>query len=184
MNKNFRTIRFIWPILGALLLLSSGCRSEKTAQIQLQFHLVWNGDIGLDDQGQELQLERLECYVSDFALHDTEEGWIDIDTVAHINFGQEGPMAVLDVVGTADREIDGIYIGLNVPADRNTDVDQDHTMMSNTHSDLRFRWHALGLGNGLHLQRVRRLRVGRVQHPFFLPCRQRQNLLVHRTDVA
>ena len=54
--------------------------------------LVWNGtavspsQTVLNNQGRALQLERFEGYLSDFAVHDVDEGWIDIDTIARLNF--------------------------------------------------------------------------------------------------
>jgi hypothetical protein len=114
---------------AALLLTATGCQRESTSAVRVNFDVVWDGapftvgDVALDDQGREFQLERLECYVSDFALHDVEEGWIEVDTVARIDFSLAESHAVLSVIGKGDRSIDGIRMGLGVPADRNKDVD-------------------------------------------------------------
>ncbi|MDA0729226.1 MAG: hypothetical protein O3B70_06995 [Bacteroidetes bacterium] len=107
----------------------SGCREEASTTLNLVFEVEWQGapyavgEAGIDDQGRDVQLERLECYVSDFAVHDVREGWIDIDTVARIDFGGTTRMAGLEIVGCQGLEIDGFRMGLGVPADRNTDVD-------------------------------------------------------------
>lgn len=114
---------------SALILIATGCQREATSEVRLNFDVVWNGepfvvgDVALDDQGREFQLERLECYVSDFALHDVEEGWIEVDTVARIDFSLSDSHALLTLVGQGDRSIDGLRMGLGVPADRNKNVD-------------------------------------------------------------
>lgn len=112
-----------------LTLFLSGCTRGEDAEVRLAFDVVWNGDpytVGgsaPDMQGRPVQLERLECYVSDFAIHDVEEGWIDVDTVARIDFSRDDAHAVLVIPGEGDRAIDGLRMGLGVPEDRNADVD-------------------------------------------------------------
>lgn len=113
----------------ALILSTTGCQRERTSTVRVNFDVEWNGEpyivgeSGLDNQGRDVQLERLEAYVSEFALHDVEEGWLEIDTVARVDFSNLDAHALLDLVGTGDRSIDGIRVGLGVPADRNKDVD-------------------------------------------------------------
>mgnify|MGYP001167447570 FL=1 len=127
----FYTTHFSAALIAAsaVLLSATGCQRERTATVRVNCAVEWNGEpftigeSGLDMQGREAQLERLEAYVSDFALHDVEEGWIDIDTVARLDFSLADSHALLEVVGTGDRSIDGIRMGLGVPADRNKDVD-------------------------------------------------------------
>ena len=115
--------------LGILTLAGTGCQRNADTLVHLNFDVVWDGDpytVGEsrpDIQGRPAQLERLECYVSDFFLHDVEEGWIAIDTVARIDFSQDGAHALLTVPGDGDRTIDGLRMGLGVPEDRNVDVD-------------------------------------------------------------
>ena len=98
-------------------------------QVRVNFDLVWNGEpfalgqTGLDVQERPVQLERMECFVCAFALHDTERGWIKIDTVARIDFSASEPHATLDIVTDGDLQIDGVRMGLGVPADLNKDVD-------------------------------------------------------------
>ena len=110
---------------SALLLSATGCQREGTATVRVNCAVEWNGEpftIGetaLDVQGREAQLERLEAYVSDFALHDVDEGWIDIDTIARVNFLKSNARVGLDIPSETDRLIDGVRIGLGVPADRN-----------------------------------------------------------------
>jgi hypothetical protein len=122
-------LRFALSTTVLATLALSGCRDASTATLQVGFDVVWNGqayavgDVALDDQGREVLLERLECYVSDFAVHDVDEGWVAVDTVARIDFSLPNPRAFLDLVGCDDRSIDGLRMGLGVPADRNTDVD-------------------------------------------------------------
>lgn len=103
--------------------------AEPMSTIELGFGIEWDGEpftigtSGLDAEGRAVQLERFECYVSDFAILDSEEGWIDIDTVARIDFSQANPFATLTLAGDRDRTISAIRMGLGVPADRNLDVD-------------------------------------------------------------
>ena len=117
-----------WPFLGLVLLLA-GCREDEPIQLPLEFELTWDGatfavgDQGADDQGRPLQLERLECYLSAFALHDVERGWMELDTVIRVNFEDNRPVAVLEWAGTGTMEIDGFRMGLGGPEDRNVDVD-------------------------------------------------------------
>ena len=129
MNTTTRFFRFSWSFLGLVLLLA-GCREEEKAiQLPLEFALTWEGttfaigDQGLDDQGRPAQLERLECYLSAFALHDVDKGWLDLDTVIRVNFEDNRPVAVLEWTGTGDMLVDGFRMGLGVPEDRNVDVD-------------------------------------------------------------
>ena len=109
-----------------------GCRpdeSEALAQVKINYYLTWNGEsIELgnampDVQGRQVQLERLECFVSEFALHDVEEGWIPIDTIARINFTDAQSHALLELTGRGDLQIDGLRMGLGVPAELNQGVD-------------------------------------------------------------
>ena len=103
--------------------------SKPDAEIRIAYDVVWNGspyEVGEsapDVQGRPVQLERLECYVSDFAIHDVDEGWLPIDTVARIDFSKDDAHAVLTIPGEGDRTIDGLRMGLGVPEDRNVDVD-------------------------------------------------------------
>ncbi len=107
----------------------SGCREEANTTLNVVFDVAWQdspfvvGETGLDNQGRDVQLERLECYVSEFAVHDVREGWIEIDTVARIDFGGPARTLGLEIVGCEALEIDQFRMGLGVPADRNTDVD-------------------------------------------------------------
>ena len=84
-----------------LLLATTGCTRQKDAEIRIAYGVVWNGspyEVGEsapDVQGRPVQLERLECYVSDFAIHDVDEGWLPIDTVARIDFSKDNAHAVL-----------------------------------------------------------------------------------------
>ena len=113
----------------AATLTFTGCQREYDAEVLLNFDAEWQGStfaVGgttLDSQGREVQLERLECYVSEFSLHDVEAGWIDIDTVARIDFSSSNPHAVLKLRSDQPWTFDGIRMGLGVPADRNVDVD-------------------------------------------------------------
>ena len=81
-------------------------------QVRVNFDLAWNGEpfalgqTGLDVQERPVQLERMECFVSAFALHDTERGWIEIDTVARIDFSASEPHATLDIVTDGDPQIE------------------------------------------------------------------------------
>ena len=112
-----------------LLLATTGCTRQKDAEIRIAYDVVWDGnpyEVGEsapDVQGRPVQLERLECYVSDFAIHDVDEGWLPIDTVARIDFSRDDAHAVLTIPGEGDRTIDGLRMGLGVPEDRNVDVD-------------------------------------------------------------
>ena len=118
-------------VLATMLLLGlTGCdpdssSSVETTTVKINVDLVWDGtpvsssQTVLDSQGRALQLERFEGYLSDFALHDVEEGWIDIDTIARVNFLKAGSRVGLDIAGESDRLIDGVRIGLGVPAVRN-----------------------------------------------------------------
>ncbi len=112
-----------------LLLAATGCQRERTSSVRVNFAMTWNGqpfevgESGLDIQGREVQLERLELYVSEFALHDVDEGWVEVDTVSRVDFSTAGAYAMLDILGTGDRSIDGIRMGLGVPADQNQGVD-------------------------------------------------------------
>ena len=81
------------------------------------------GEVVLDNQGRDIRLDRMEAYVSQFALHDVDEGWVNVDTVQRIRFAEEGNHVVLDLPGCEDRHIDGLRMGLGVPADQNLDVD-------------------------------------------------------------
>ena len=120
-----------WVSVGALVLsmVTTSCNRQRDAKIRIAFDVVWDGDVyevgesAPDLQGRLVQLERLECYVSDFYIHDVEEGWLAIDTVARINFSLDDPHALLVVPGRGDRSIDGLRMGLGVPEDRNVDVD-------------------------------------------------------------
>ena len=129
-NMKRTALHFLALTLAVIVILgTTGCKREETASVQVKFNVTWNGqpfqigETGLDIQGRDLQLERLECYVSDFALHDVDEGWIEIDTVARIDFSLTDAHALLELAGSSDRRIDGIRMGLGVPADRNKDVD-------------------------------------------------------------
>ena len=112
-----------------LLLSLAGCTRQHDAEIRIGYDLIWDGapyEVGesaLDVQGRPVQLERMECFVSDFAIHDVEEGWLPIDTVARIDFSRNDAHAVLVIPGEGDRTIDGLRMGLGVPEDRNVDVD-------------------------------------------------------------
>ena len=122
-----------WTHLGicalVLLLTTTGCTREKDAEIRIDFDLQWDGshfevkNSAPDAQGRLLRLERLECYLSDFAIHDVDEGWLAIDTVARIDFSSYGSHALLTIPGEKDRSIDGLRMGLGVPRDRNVNVD-------------------------------------------------------------
>ena len=113
----------------ALVLTATGCQREYDASVRVNCAVEWNGEpftigeSGLDVQGREAQLERLEAYVSDFALLEEKEGWIEIDTVARLDFSLADPHALLHLVSPGERSIVGIRMGLGVPADRNKDVD-------------------------------------------------------------
>ncbi len=118
--------------VAAQMLSCSGCDDplpEGESIVELGFGIEWDGEpftigeSGPDAEGRAVQLERFECYVSDFAILDSEEGWIDIDTVARIDFSQANPFAMLTLPGDRDRTISAIRMGLGVPADRNVDVD-------------------------------------------------------------
>ena len=118
--------------VAAQMLSCSGCNDplpEGESIVELGFGIEWDGEpftigeSGPDAEGRAVQLERFECYVSDFAILDSEEGWIDIDTVARIDFSQANPFAMLTLPGDRDRTISAIRMGLGVPADRNVDVD-------------------------------------------------------------
>ena len=98
----------------------------------------------------------MEAYVSQFALHDVDEGWVNVDTVQRIRFAEEGNHVVLDLPGCEDRHIDGLRMGLGVPADQNLDVDPAGYPADHPLGFRRLGRHALGLGCGVHLQRVRR----------------------------
>ena len=112
-----------------LLLATTGCTRQNDAEIRIDFDLQWDGshfevkNSAPDGQGRLLRLERLECYLSDFAIHDVDEGWLAIDTVARIDFSNYGSHALLTIPGEKDRSIDGLRMGLGVPRDRNVNVD-------------------------------------------------------------
>lgn len=110
----------------------AGCDRDDEAsltQVRVNFDLLWDADpftlgqSGLDVQGRPVQLERLECYVGAFALHDQDQGWIEIDTIKRVNFSVSEPHAMLDILTEGNLRIDGIRMGLGVPADQNKDVD-------------------------------------------------------------
>ena len=110
----------------------TGCTRENQsaqAMVRVNFDLLWNGEAfalgqtGPDVQGRPVQLERMECFVGEFALHDTEQGWIEIDTIARVDFGDVEPHTMLDLLTEGDLRIDGFRMGLGVPADQNKDVD-------------------------------------------------------------
>ena len=80
----------------------AGCDRDDEAsltQLRVNFNLLWDGEpftlgqSGLDVQARPVQLERLECFVGAFELHDQEQGWIEIDTIAR-NFIVSEPHAV------------------------------------------------------------------------------------------
>ena len=113
--------------MASMLVLGlTGCdpdssSSVETTTIKVNVDLVWDGtpvspsQTVLDSQGRALQLERFEGYLSDFALHDVEEGWIDVDTIARVNFLKAHSRLGLDIAGESDWLIDGVRIGLGVP---------------------------------------------------------------------
>ena len=110
----------------------AGCDRDDEAsltQLRVNFNLLWDADpftlgqSGLDVQARPVQLERLECFVSAFALHDQDRGWIEIDTIKRVNFIVSEPHAMLDILTEGDLRIDGIRMGLGVPADQNKGVD-------------------------------------------------------------
>lgn len=102
-----------------------------TSTVELRLGLEWNdepfqvGDNAPDVQGRPVQLERLECYLGEFELLDAEEGWIRVEeaAIARVDFSAEDPMVRLVVPSDRDRTIEGIRMGLGVPAEWNTDVD-------------------------------------------------------------
>ena len=110
----------------------TGCNRENRsadAKVRVNFDLLWNGEAftlgqtGSDVQGRPVQLERMDCFVGSFELHDTEQGWMKIDTIARIDFGDVDPHTMLDLVTDGDLQIDGLRMGLGVPADQNRGVD-------------------------------------------------------------
>ena len=129
MNNPFTPLTHLGICALMLLLATTGCTRQKDAEIRIAYDVVWNGnayEVGEsapDVQGRPMQLERLECYVSDFAIHDVDEGWLPIDTVARIDFSRDDAHAVLTIPGEGDRTIDGLRMGLGVPEDRNVNVD-------------------------------------------------------------
>ena len=112
-----------------LLVAATGCQSDESPSLRLEFDLAWNGapyalgEVVSDHEGRDIRLDRMEAYVSQFALHDVEEGWVEVDTVQRIRFAEEGNHVVLELPGCEDRNIDGLRMGLGVPADQNVDVD-------------------------------------------------------------
>ena len=116
-------------MLALLLLAATGCQPDESPSLRLAFDLAWDGapytlgEVVLDNQGRDIRLDRMEAYVSQFALHDVDEGWVNVDTVQRIRFAEEGNHVVLDLPGCEDRHIDGLRMGLGVPADQNLDVD-------------------------------------------------------------
>ena len=80
MNNPFTPLTHLGICALMLLLATTGCTRQKDAEIRIAYDVVWNGnayEVGEsapDVQGRPMQLERLECYVSDFAIHDVDEG--------------------------------------------------------------------------------------------------------------
>ena len=69
-------------LMSALLILAAtGCQPDESPSLRLAFDLVWDGapyalgEVVLDNQGRNIRLDRMEAYVSQFALHDVDEGW-------------------------------------------------------------------------------------------------------------
>ena len=132
------------------------------AKVHVNFDLLWNGDAftlgqtGSDVQGRPVQLERMDCFVGAFELHDTEQGWMDIDTIARIDFADAEPHTVLNLVTDGDLQIDGLRMGLGVPADLNKGRGPSFLPLGSSAWRTRILRHALGLGGRIHLQHVRR----------------------------
>ena len=125
MTKNSFSL-LMWALL---LMFATGCQPDESPSLRLDFDLAWDGapytlgEVVLDNQGRDIRLDRMEAYVSQFALHDIDEGWVDMDTVQRIRFAEEANHVVLELTGCEDRNIDGLRMGLGVPADQNLDVD-------------------------------------------------------------
>ena len=119
-----------WRLLAlGLVAAALGCNRAETTTVKVQFGAEWNGStfqVGnqtTDVQGRAVQLEGLEAYVSEFALHDVATGWVEIDTIARLDFSDPSTHALLTMCLDEDLQIDAIRIGLGVPSDRNFDVD-------------------------------------------------------------
>lgn len=132
MTHHDSSFRWVLALASFALIGLSGCdRDTQTsmAQVCVNADLLWAGEAftlgqtAEDVQGRPVQLERLECFVGAFALHDVEEGWIEVDTMARFNFSESAPHATLDIPTEGDLQIDGFRMGLGVPEDLNKDVD-------------------------------------------------------------
>ena len=132
MTHPLSSFRWAFALVAFGLVGLAGCDRDDEAsltQLRVNFNLLWDaepftlGQSGLDVQARPVQLERLECFVSAFALHDQDRGWIEIDTIKRVNFIVSEPHAMLDILTEGDLRIDGIRMGLGVPADQNKGVD-------------------------------------------------------------
>jgi len=130
---HFRTsFRSAFALMTFAVFGLTGCTRENRsadAKVRVNFDLLWNGEAftlgqtGSDVQGRPVQLERMDCFVGAFELHDTEQGWMDIDTIARIYFADAESHTMLDLKTDGDLQIDGLRMGLGVPADQNRGVD-------------------------------------------------------------